>query len=85
LSVCPVSKKFLRDHTSLVQGIIGTEAGSTERVFVGLRVDLFEGIVAEDSITSPITAQIKYHPTFAFRFCFPDKVAHGVLKALNIR
>jgi hypothetical protein len=45
-----VGEEVARQLAGRVQGFVGAEAGASERVFVGLRVDLFEAIVAKDCI-----------------------------------
>jgi hypothetical protein len=45
-----VGEEVARQLAGRVQGFVGAEAGAAEGVFVSLRVDLFEAIVAKDCI-----------------------------------
>jgi hypothetical protein len=45
-----VGEEVARQLAGRVQGFVGAEAGASERVFIGLWVDLFEAIVAKNCI-----------------------------------
>jgi hypothetical protein len=49
-----------------------------------LRIDLFEGIVAQDRIASTVSPKVEDHLCFSLGLGFPDEVAHSVLETLDI-
>lgn len=84
LRICFVGEKILCDLSSTIQGVVGTEASSSKWFSRCLRVNLFEGVIAQNSIASTISAQIENHFGFSSLLGRANEITHCILETLNI-